>query len=145
MGYNRDKTEKARGRKEFINMASERIIFMANRSNAEDIYPETVVPEYTRDYILEGDMLFEAHKIAEYLQAQTVRIDPEDRFVGRVKFTGDVRGDLFRRAGAAHSGTVGRRFYKQPFENLATKDHQHANARFVDMTISETGLQVSRS
>ena len=114
-------------------MASERILFMANRSNAEDIYPETTVPTYTREYMLEGDMLFEAHKIVEYLEAQTIRIDPEDRFVGRLKFTGDVRGDLFRRSGSSRYGKLNGSFYKKPFENLATKDHQHANARFVDV------------
>ena len=123
-------------------MTAERILRLAERSKAVDIYPELVVPQYDREYMLGSKLLCDAHRLAQYLAAQTVSIHPDANFVGLIKYDSSVRGDLFKRVGFQNYSALCNEFYKKPFENLATRDHQHANAKFGDVIkMGLTGLK----
>lgn len=108
---------------------TERIYRMAELSKQTDIYPEIVVPEYDRSYMLEPALICEALKTAQYYLAQPVKITPDDRFVGLIKFHSSIKGDIFRRSGIYYNA-LNERFYKQPFEKLYIRDHSHATADF---------------
>lgn len=112
-------------------MASERILKMAEVSKTYDMWPRVVRPDYCREYMLESANICNALRARQYMNAQTVEIRDDDRFAGRMKFDDPAfTGNIFSRVGFIKFHQVNDKFYKQPFENLFTRDHQHATANF---------------
>lgn len=115
-------------------MASERIIRMAELSKKVNMYPEVIIPAYSREYMLQGKLMCNALRAKDYIKVQTVNLNQDDRFVGRIKFT-DVRfpGLIFTRYGFKHHGEINREFYKKPYANLNSVDAQHSTPNYANV------------
>lgn len=109
---------------------NERIIRMAEYSLKNEIYPESVKPEFEPDDEMFPEAVKNGKRVAEFLAAQTVRIDDDDRFVGRIRFMGDVVGDIFRGSGHVCRGRASAKYYLKPLDNLVTFEWEHSNADF---------------
>lgn len=108
-------------------MATERIIRMANLSKVQNMYPEVILPEYNREFMLQGKVMCNAQRARAYMNAQTVNLNDDDRFVGRIKFTDDrFPGIIFTRHGFKSFRELNRMFYKKPYNNLNCVDAQHS-------------------
>lgn len=114
-------------KRRLFNMATERIIQMAERSKKEDIYPQVIIPSYNREYMLKGKLMCNALRAKDYMNAQTVNLNEDDRFAGRIKFTDEqFTGIIFTRYGFKHYNELGDEFYKKPYNNLNSVDAQHS-------------------
>ena len=121
-------------------MLSERIQRMAERYHKVDIYPEAVTPEFDRMDLLElNDYARQAKRTVEYILAQPVGLEDDDRMVGKLRFNGCIEGDIYNRSGYRYNGNLSKLFYKKPVETLATYDSQHSTANF--QKIIEEGLE----
>ena len=109
---------------------NERAVRMAQRYGTEDIFPVPVAVEFDRADLLLSDYARQAKRTAEYLLAQEVRIDDDDRMIGRFRFNGSIESDCFHRSGYKHYNYLLSQFYCKPFENLVTLDWQHTTADF---------------
>ena len=109
---------------------NERIIRMAEYSLHNEVYPPIVRVEYDPDDEMYPEAVRNAKRVSEYLEAQTVRIDDDDRMVGRMKFDGSTVGNIFNRMGHQWFGRACSKHYLKPYKELVTFDWEHSNADF---------------
>lgn len=108
---------------------NERIIRMAEYSLKNDIYPEIVPITLDPDDEMFPEAVMNAKRVSDFMDAQTVRIDDDARFVGLLKFDWNIPGNIFQRQGHKYSAKSGK-YYLKPQEALATYDAEHSNADF---------------
>ncbi len=106
----------------------ERLLRMAKRSCEEDMYPPCVEIECDSADDTMPAAARTAKYLCRYLEAQTVRIDDDDRMAGRFRFYAcPVPGNIFQRSGFACFRQLLTRFYKKTDDNLTCFEWQHSN------------------
>lgn len=106
----------------------ERLLRMAERSCKEDIYPQCVKIESDPADDTMPAAARTAKYLCRYLEAQTVRIDDDDRMAGRLRFYDcPVPGNIFQRTGCSFFHQAVKRFYLKTDDNLTCFEWQHSN------------------
>ncbi len=118
---------------------TERIQRMTQGILEKTVYPDLVPVDYDRMDILLPDPIMTGKRLADFMQAQTVVIGPDNRLVGQLKFDGAVPADIFSHSGHKRWGDGQREFYEHPVDNLGIWEHQHAAIDFAD--VIEHGIE----
>lgn len=123
---------------------NERIEKLAKLSRERDMIPVTVAVSYdSADYAL-PEAIFNAKRIIEYINAQTVFISDTNRFTGMLRYysekaSSEVPADSFTRINHSNN-SIANRFYYNSINNynkyrekLVAKEWQHSTANYKNL------------
>ena len=112
-----------------------RIESLVELSKKIDMIPEPVAVEYDpKDYAL-PEPIFNAKRIMEYINGQTVYITDSNRFTGMLRYWGGgvsagVPGDSFMRSGHTFNAIANKNYYCKYQEELVCKEWQHGSPNY---------------
>ena len=112
------------------NELSPRIQRLIDQTLDHTILPPAAKVEYDPADDLLPEPVRIGKRLKEYISAQSVVINPDEEFVGWIRFDGSVESVLFPRTGHQHFRKAMHEYYGKPQDNLVIFEWQHTCANF---------------
>jgi len=104
---------------------NQRIAYLADLVKHVDLYPAPVATLFDPLDVCLPFPIRDAKRFSEYMQHQTIDVDPARRLVGSVRFDGSFRATLFGGEGHTFRQELSP-LYLKVIDNLVTYDYEHS-------------------